>query len=215
MRIKAKDPRLVSLMGEFMRIYLPGVRNRDKDTIDSYRYSINLFVTYLESKQKVTVLTMQSSDFSQKNIVEFMAWLKSERNNVAPTINHRLSDLRGFCKYLYKKNAISLDAYEAIREISDVDDERILDFTWLSVNDVYLVLKSTDSNRETVRRLMSISTEKERNIGLHPYPRKYGASLKITAKNIIQTRLRRIWCFILSEMARKTKCPVIMSAVYL
>lgn len=49
MRIKAKDPRLVSLMGEFMRIYLPGVRNRDKDTIDSYRYSINLFVTYLES----------------------------------------------------------------------------------------------------------------------------------------------------------------------
>ncbi len=53
-----------------------------------------------------------------------MAWLKSERNNVAPTINHRLSDLRGFCKYLYKKNAISLDAYEAIREISDVDDEK-------------------------------------------------------------------------------------------
>lgn len=46
-----------------MRIYLPGVRNRDKDTIDSYRYSINLFVTYLESKQKVTVLTMQSSRF--------------------------------------------------------------------------------------------------------------------------------------------------------
>ena len=33
MRIKAKDPHLVSLMGEFMRIYLPGVRNRDKDTI--------------------------------------------------------------------------------------------------------------------------------------------------------------------------------------
>ncbi len=43
MRIKATDPCLVSLMGEFMRTYLPGVRNRDKDTIDSYRYSINLF----------------------------------------------------------------------------------------------------------------------------------------------------------------------------
>ena len=54
MRIKAKDPRLVSLMGEFMRTYLPCVRNRDEDTIASYRYSINLFVTYLESEQKVT-----------------------------------------------------------------------------------------------------------------------------------------------------------------
>ncbi len=138
-------------MGEFMRTYLPCVRNRDEDTIASYRYSINLFVTYLESEQKVTVLTMQSSDFSQKNIAEFMIWLKSERNNVAPTINHRLSDLWGFCKYLYKKNARSLDEYEAIREISDIDDERVINFTWLSVNDVYLVLKSTDSNREAIR----------------------------------------------------------------
>lgn len=247
MRIKAKDPRLVSLMGEFMRTYLPCVRNRDEDTIASYRYSINLFVTYLESEQKVTVLTMQSSDFSQKNIVEFMNWLKSERNNVAPTINHRLSDLRGFCKYLYKKNAISLAEYEAIREISDVDDERVIYFTWLSVNDVHLVLKSTAGNREAIRDrfLLSLLYEsgarinevlslklldvkaasnreadvhfygKERNIGSHLYPGKYGTSLKITVKNTIQTKLRRIYCFILSEMAGEIKCPVIMSAVYL
>ena len=151
MRIKAKDPRLISLMGEFMRTYLPVVRNRDDDTIDSYRYSINLFVAYLESEGKVTILTMQSSDFNQKNIVSFMEWLKSERRNVATTINHRLSDLRGFCKYLYKKNAISLDEYEAIREISDADDDRVIDFTWLSTNDVCLILKSTDSNRESIR----------------------------------------------------------------
>ena len=138
-------------MGEFMRSYLPGVRNRDGDTVDSYRHSINLFVMYLESEHKVTILTMQSSDFSQKNIVGFMTWLKSERKNVATTINHRLSDLRGFCKYLYKKNVLSLTEYEEIREISDVDDDRVIDFTWLSVNDVYLVLKSTDSNREAIR----------------------------------------------------------------
>ena len=99
----------------------------------------------------MTILTMQASDFSQKNIVGFMAWLKSERKNVATTINHRLSDLRGFCKYLYKKNALSLTEYEEIREISDVDDDRVIDFTWLSINDVYLVLKSTDSNREAIR----------------------------------------------------------------
>lgn len=151
MRIKAKDPRLISLMGEFMRTYLPVVRNRDDDTIDSYRYSINLFVAYLESEHEVTVLTMQSSDFSQKNIAGFMAWLKSERKNVATTINHRLSDLRGFCRYLYKKNALSLDEYEAIREISDIDDDRVIDFTWLSTDDVCLVLKSTESNREAIR----------------------------------------------------------------
>ena len=61
MRIKAKDPHLVSLMGEFMRIYLPGVRNRDDDTVASYRYSINLFVAYLESENNVTVLFVSHS----------------------------------------------------------------------------------------------------------------------------------------------------------
>lgn len=81
-----------------MKVYLLGVRNRDEDTVSSYRYSINLFVAYLESESKATVLTMQSSDFSQKNIVGFMTWLKSDRNNVVTTINHRLSDIRGFCR---------------------------------------------------------------------------------------------------------------------
>ena len=197
-------------------------------------------MTYLESEQKVTVLTMQSSDFSQKNIAEFMNWLKSERNNVAPTINHRLSDLRGICKYLYKKNAISLAEYEAIREISDVDDERVIYFTWLSVNDVHLVLKSTAGNREAIRdrfllsllyesgarinevlslKLLDVKATSSGEADVHFYgkgnPGKYGTSLKITVKNTIQTKLRRIYCFILSEMAGETKCPVIMSAVYL
>lgn len=151
MRIKAKDPRLVSLMGEFMRIYLPCIRNRDEDTVASYRYSINLFVAYLETENGITVMTMQSSDFDQKNTVGFMSWLKSARNNVATTINHRLSDLRGFCRYLYKKNVITLDEYEAIREINDVDDDRIIDFAWLSTYDVCLILKSVDENRDAAR----------------------------------------------------------------
>mgnify|MGYP003293536914 CR=1 FL=1 len=69
--------------------------------------------------------------------------------------------------------------------------------------------------RHPTERLMCISTEKERNIESHLYPGKYGTSLKITVKNTIQTKLRRIYCFILSEMAGETKCPVIMPAVYL
>lgn len=151
MRIKAKDPQLISLMGEFMRVYLPCVRNRDEDTVASYKYSINLFMAYLKAENGVTAMTMQSSDFNQKNIVGFMSWLKSARNNVAPTINHRLSDVRGFCRYLYKKNVITLDEYEAIREINDADDDRVIDFTWLSASDVCLILKSVDENRDAVR----------------------------------------------------------------
>lgn len=50
MRISAKDPRLVSLIGEFIKVYLPRVRNRDEDTIASYRYSINLYSFHKSKK---------------------------------------------------------------------------------------------------------------------------------------------------------------------
>ena len=56
MRIKAKDPKLVSLIGEFMKVYLPCVRNRDADTVASYRFSINLYISYLESGTSMTVI---------------------------------------------------------------------------------------------------------------------------------------------------------------
>lgn len=151
MRIEAKDPKLISLIGEFLRVYLSCVRNRDEDTVTSYRFSINLYVTFLEKIMGATVLTMQSSDFNQKNILAFMAWLKSERNNAATTINHRLSDIRGFCRYLYKKNAISLETYEEIREINEVNDDRVIDFTWLSIEDVSMILQSVGANRDAIR----------------------------------------------------------------
>ena len=151
MRIKAKDPQLVSLIGEFMKVYLPCVRNRDDDTVASYRYSINLYISYLEASKGLTLLTIQSCDFNQKNIVAFLSWLESERHNVATTINHRLSDIRGFCKYLMKKNAITSNEYEEIREINDVNDDRIIDFTWLPVEYVTSILHSVKSNRDAAR----------------------------------------------------------------
>lgn len=40
MRIKAKDPALIALTGEFLKVYLPSVRSGDGGTIDSYRHSI-------------------------------------------------------------------------------------------------------------------------------------------------------------------------------
>ncbi len=65
----------------------------------------------------------------KKYIGILLSWLASEWHNVAATINHRLSDIRGFCRYLLKKKAITPEEYEEIREISDVNDDRIIDFT--------------------------------------------------------------------------------------
>lgn len=151
MRIKPKDPVLISLIGEFLKTYLSFVRHRDEDTIESYRHSLNLYLAYLAESGGLSLMTVRSSDFSQKNIVAFMDWLLSSRGNVATTVNHRLSDIRGFCKFLAKKKAVSEIDCEEIREITDAIDDRVIDFTWLSLDDVKSILDHVAANRDSIR----------------------------------------------------------------
>lgn len=66
MRINAKDPALISFIGDFLKVYLPSVRNRDPDTIDSYKNTINLYLLYLQKVFGITLMTVQSEDFNQK-----------------------------------------------------------------------------------------------------------------------------------------------------
>ena len=74
MRINVKDPALISFIGDFLRVYLPSVRNRDPDTIDSYKNTINLYLLYLQKAFGITLMTVQSGDFNQKNI----AWSRPQ-----------------------------------------------------------------------------------------------------------------------------------------
>ena len=48
MKIEFKDPNLIAKIGDFMRNYLVSVRNRDDDTILSYKYSVNLYLQFLK-----------------------------------------------------------------------------------------------------------------------------------------------------------------------
>lgn len=90
MRTKAADPILISLIGDFLGNYLPDVRNRDEDTIDYYRFSINRYIDFMSEVNGITIRTLKASDFNQANIVKFMIWLADSKGNVTPTVNHRL-----------------------------------------------------------------------------------------------------------------------------
>ena len=91
MRIKAKDANLISVLGDFLLNYLPNVRNRDDDTILSYRTSINLFLQYLLTVHNISIKSISADDFNQKNIISFMEWLRVERKNVAVDCQSKLT----------------------------------------------------------------------------------------------------------------------------
>ena len=151
MKRNAADPALLSAIREFLLEYLPTVRRRDDDTITSYRYSINLFLAFLDEVYGIQLKTVRASDFTQKNILLFIQWLQLTRNNSAPTINHRLSDLKNFCKFFMKKDVLSAVELQLIQEIEPVPDTRSPNFVWLTTEQVKLVLDSVSNTRNSVR----------------------------------------------------------------
>ena len=151
MRAKAGDPGLVSAIGEFLNTYLPAVRRRDDDTVAAYRTSVGLFLDYLRASCGVTLATIRASDLTRDRVVGFVGWLASERGNVATTVNHRLSDVRGLCRFLAAKGILPAVAWEEIREVAEVPDERATEFLWLTVEEVRAVLDSVAGNRDARR----------------------------------------------------------------
>jgi site-specific recombinase XerD len=157
MRGMAKDPRTVSLVGEFMNVYLPSVRRLDDDTVASYRTSISLYLDYLRDSRGISLATLTAADVCQESVVGFMSWLAETRGNVATTINHRLNDVRGLCHFLASRGAIDAVTHERIREVCGVPDDRATEFTWLTVEEVRAVLRSVSPNRDATRDLLILS----------------------------------------------------------
>lgn len=181
MRVNARDPRLVSLVGEFMNTYLPVVRRLDDDTVASYRTSISLFLDYLEASDGITLATIEASDLTQERVVGFMGWLSDARGNVATTVNHRLSDVRGLCRFLSSRGSISAVAYELIREISPVRDDRSIEFSWLTTTEVRSVLDSVSGNRNAERDYLLLAL-------LYESGGRVGEVLSLTVGDLRPTR---------------------------
>lgn len=149
MKAKLKDPELFRQIKTFLTSYLPIIKKKSPHTVNAYRDAMNLYFLFLNQNYNKELKDTCISDFNQKNIIEFMAWLLTERNNEATTINQRLSHIRGFCKYLIKSDILSFVSYEEICDISEFKDTRVKDFVWLSIEDVKLVFGQPDLNRKT------------------------------------------------------------------
>ena len=161
------DRRLVALIGEFLNTYLPVVRRRDDDTVRSYRTSVNLFLDYLKQERGVALAAVTAADLSQENVAGFADWLKKTRGNAAPTINHRVSDVRGLCRYAESRGVLGRVEYELVREVSAVPDDRAVEFTWLETSEVRAILEEVSGNAMGLRDnfLLSLLYESGGRIG--------------------------------------------------
>ena len=149
---KIKDPELFKTIKGFLTVYMPQIRKKSENTVESYKFAINLYLIFIQDNKQKSLTDVTASDFNRDNIMAFMDWLEKTRSNEVTTINQRLSHIRTFCSYLNKKKQLEYADLNDIAEIARRSDQRRTKMVYLSIEDMKLILEQPDISRETGMR---------------------------------------------------------------
>ena len=145
---KIKDPVLFEKIRQFLTEYMPIIKRESTNTVIAYRYTLNLYLVFLQSLLSKGLNSITSADFSQKNILAFMNWLRSYRGNKISTANLRLVHMRRFCRFLMEENVLLLSELSAIQKIEEFPKEYADGIKYLTVPEMRLVLAQPDSSKK-------------------------------------------------------------------
>ena len=145
---KIKDPILFEKIRQFLTEYMPIIKRESPNTVIAYRYTLNLYLMFLQSLLSKKLNSITSSDFNQKNILAFMDWLRSYRGNKVSTANLRLVHMRKFCRFLMEGNVLLLSELSSIQKIAEFPKEYADGIKYLSVPEMKFVLEQPDPSNK-------------------------------------------------------------------
>lgn len=144
---KIKDPALFQSIRKFLTEDMPFVRKKSANTIDAYRYTLNLFMSFLQEKHNKLLSSVTVKDFSQSNVLDFMDWLLEVRGNKASTVNLRVKHIKRFCRFLMDENILMISELSAIQKIADIPNPANDTIKFLTVRETKLILSQPDINK--------------------------------------------------------------------
>lgn len=144
---RIKDPALFEKIKEFLTEHMPIIKKESPNTIEAYRYTLNLYLDFLQEVLAKELRDITSMDFTKKNVLAFMDWLISSRKNKASTANLRLVHLRKFCRFLMEEDVLRLSELSAIQKIEGLPKERADEVQYLSIQEMKLVLSQPDTGK--------------------------------------------------------------------
>ena len=110
-------------LNKYLTRHLPDNRGSTPLTIDSYRYTFILLLTYMEETQKIPVEKLKISDLTYENIITFLNWLQEKRGNNTNTRNQRQAAIKGFIHFLKYEYPDYLNEYQKILNITLIEVE--------------------------------------------------------------------------------------------
>lgn len=109
--MKIKDKRLFELLKEYLTVYLPLQRIVSPLTVKSYRETLNLYLGFLCSYEKLQLKDITFPEITVTTIDAFLEWLGTSHGCGLSTQNHHLSVIRAFLRYAGTKDPMCNDYY--------------------------------------------------------------------------------------------------------
>ena len=93
----------------FFEDYLVCRRNVSRNTIESYRDGLKIFLRFAETSLRKSATKMLVSDLTESLVIEFLADLEVSRGNSIQTRNYRLCAIHGLCRFIGSRDPMLLD----------------------------------------------------------------------------------------------------------
>jgi site-specific recombinase XerD len=134
-------------LNKYFLFYLPNVNGSTAMTIDSYRYSFILFLTFMEEEKIISADKVKISDLNYSSVADFLQWLQDKRNNSISTRNQRQAAINSFVKYLMYEFPEYLNEYQRILGIP-VKKAPQKEISYLKTDGIKLFLNQIDIGTE-------------------------------------------------------------------
>jgi site-specific recombinase XerD len=102
------DEAFFKCIRNFLTVYLPKQRCYSKNTVRSYRITIDIFLDYLTETLRLPIYKLTFQHMTAEYITGFLDWLQTERSCSTATRNQRLMAIRSFAKYAAGINAANI-----------------------------------------------------------------------------------------------------------
>ena len=112
-----KTTNFAMYLNKYFINYLPSERGSTPMTIDSYRYTFILYLTYMQEELHISAGKVQIYDLTRKNVLLFLGWLQEKRQNGVATRNQRQAAINSFVRFLMYEFPEHLDEYQRILSI--------------------------------------------------------------------------------------------------
>jgi len=112
-KVSDESIKLAKHINVFLNEYVPSQKTKSDHTLKSYKYTISLYIGFLETKKNIRDNNFSDKCFSAEYIEQWLVWIMEERGCAPETCNNRLAALRVFLKYLAKKDVSYLHLSQA------------------------------------------------------------------------------------------------------